>query len=519
MQLQISIYLSITIALLIVPVRGEDTQTRDTFDWSENTYVIWPLKDNAPDQQTAVSQGDWFRVHAMSGKPGVRFVINNVALSGIRTIWLRSVGGGWVAYPSKVNDVTIRRTADTMMNCQVIDQSREAVAFAHKLGMKIYAWFPILEEAHAWPGNSRSRYVDLHPEQMDQTIEGYPAGMPSYYYKQYKDYKLAIAKELITKYAFDGLVLDFERQGAPYRSDKCGYLPKIVSAFKAETGKDPYLLRQDDAEWRRFRAKYVGRFVKDVRDMIDGLNRPVSLVMMYQPDDPLTAHWDAMEWARQGYFDSFALAAHGPVNEGWESPTDKADEIIKEARELEHPTSLIYYSAGPKIENLRARIEKGLQAGFTSIVYFESTHLFWNHRYSIPLSLAMPYDAVIKSPVMDLSNGGRIVVCSAGQWQVRADSVDADSLAKESSGRRKIINLPKLEGKHRLIFTCELPRNASMAGLAVEGWSIDSHGEKKIIHTDSSWEVEGKGLTLSTIGQPGIPPFLFDETPAQGGSK
>jgi hypothetical protein len=405
------------------------------------------------------------------------------------------------------------------MDFQAIDHPSEAVEFAHKLGMTIYAWFPILEEAHAWPGNSRSRYVDLHRDLWDRTSEGYPAGMPSFFHKQYRDYKLAIAKELVTKYPFDGLVLDFERHGAPYRSDKCGYLPQIVDAFKAETGKDPHALRQDDEEWRRFRASYVGLFVRDVRKMLKGLKRPVSLIMMYQPHSPLSAHWDAVEWAKRGYFDSFAFAAHGPGSEGWESPTDKADEIYKESRKLKHPTSLIYYSAGPKIENLRSRIRKGLRAGFTSIVYFESTHLFWNRRFSVPLSLAMPYGAVIRSPEMDFTNGGRLRIRAAGHWRLYIDSTDVKPLAGGVAHQRTVVALLNREQKHRLVIVCELPRNASMAGVAVEGWAMDSHGRKQAVQTDGSWEAQGKGLTLTTIGQPGIPPFGADAQPTEGGRK
>lgn len=494
-------------------------QNHDSFDWSESTFVIWPLKNNAPDQQSVASLSDWFRVHAMSGRPGVRFILNNIALSGIRTVWWRSVGGGWVHYPTNTEDATVARYADTAFDEKAMNHLEEATAFAHKLGMKIYAWFPVLEEAHAWPENSRSRYVDLHPNQWDKTIEGYPAGMPSFYYQEYRDYKLAIARELVTKYAFDGLVLDFERQGAPYRSDKCGYLPQIVEAFKAKTGKDPRTLRQDDPEWQRFRASYVGRFVKDVRNMVDGLNRPVTLVMMYQPQEPLTAHWDAVEWAKRGYFDSFALAAHGPAKEGWESPTDKAEEIQKETRKLDHPTSLIYYSAGPKIENLQTRIRRGIQAGFSSIVYFESTHLFWNHRFSVPLSLAMPYGAVMRGPAVDWSQGGRIRISSAGKWTLRIDSVEAKAIAHGAAEELSSVPLPEMKGKHRLVFTCELPANASMAGLAVEGWAAGSDGVRQPIRTDASWEAQGNGLTLTTIGQPGIPPFMFTSSSDQGRDK
>ncbi|MBN1555353.1 MAG: family 10 glycosylhydrolase [Phycisphaerae bacterium] len=506
-------------SLLAGVVSAESPRDGEPFDWSEQTCVIWPLKNDAPDLQTVISLGDWFRLHAMSGRPGVRFVLNNIALSGIRTVWFRSVGGGWATYPSDVRDVTIRRAADTAMNCQVIDQPKEAVAFAHKLGMKIYAWFPPLEEAHAWPGNSRSRYVDLHRDQWDKTIEGYPSGMPSFFFKQYRDYKLAIARELLTKYDFDGLVLDFERQGAPYRSDKCGYLPRIMDAFQAETGKDPRALRQDDPDWRRFRASHVGKFVQSVRKMIDSLDRPVPLMMMYPPDDPLTAHWDVMEWDRKGYFDSYAFATHGPSNEGWESPTDQADRWILEAKKLRRPVTLIYYSAGPKIENLRHRIRQGLQAGFTSIALFESTHLFWNRRFCVPLSLAAPYGAMIRSPELDFPGGGRIVVSSAGKWRLTLDAPDGKILAQGKPHRRDVVELPPMKGKHALVFTCEISRNASTAGLAAEGWAVDSQGGRRAIHTDASWTAKGKNVTLTTIGQPGIPPFGMETQVDQGGEK
>jgi hypothetical protein len=77
-------------------------------NWSEDTYVIWPLKSDAPKQASVVSFSDWLVFgDATFGKPGVRFIINKMAASGIRKIWWRTFGGGHAQYTSKVPDVTM----------------------------------------------------------------------------------------------------------------------------------------------------------------------------------------------------------------------------------------------------------------------------------------------------------------------------------------------------------------------------------------------------------------------------
>jgi len=486
-----------------------------TVDWSPETFVVWPLRTDGPDQQAVVSLGDWFRVNAMFGRPGVRFIVNNMALCGLRTIWFRCGAGGWLIYPSQVPGAVISRYADTSYDNSAFDALEETVTFGHRLGMSVFAWFPVLEETHGSQENDRSRYVDLHADQWGRTHENLPSGLPSFAEPAYREYKLQIIRELVSRYDVDGLVLDFERNSGRLRTYDSDYHSAIVEAFRKQTGKDAFSLPTDDPQWMAFRAQYVGMVIKEASDLIRKLDRPVKLIVMFPAGEPLSAFWDAKAW--EEWVDGFALAAHGEPGESWESPTAQADRWFEEASRFDKPSSLIFYCGGATDEQFAERVAKGVEAGFRSIVYFETTHLYWHKRWSVPLSLACPSEATLVGPAADLTGGGELQVLAVGDWRMTIGS-SIEAAAEGKAMEPATVQLPARAGSHRLAFHVRLGRGPLAGGLAVQGKTVDGTGVEHPFRTDRTWTVEGSGLELRTIGQPGIPPFLV-EGPIRAGAE
>lgn len=479
----------------------------DRFTWRGDTYVIWPQLEDAPDQAAVVSWSDWMVFdHAIFGDPGVRFILNEMAASGIRTVWWRTFGGGWALYPSHVDGVTTGNYPGQGADYSQYDSLADAVEYGHKLGLKVYAWYTPLEEAHGWPDNVRSHYVDAHRDQWDMSEAGVTLGAPSFYYDEYRQYKADLAREMIGRYDVDGLVIDLGRRGSPGRTDSWGYLPPIVSAFHRETGLDPRDLPNDDPRWQRFRARYVGLFMRDVRDAVDDQDRDVELVMMFPADQPLSAHWDARGWAERGWIDAFALVAHG--KEGWGSPADQTRGLVEEYRDLDRPLSLAMYALKGDRATIAHRTRRAIASGFDDIVWFETTYLHFKNIYDVPRSFALPMSAQMQSPPIDLTGGGEVAVLAAGDWTMR---IGGDVVATGAAAVEQRVTLPPRPGLYPLVISCELPDRAPRAGAAVQGWAIDDAGKRHAIRTDASWHAidgDGGAVGVVTVAQPGVPPFL-----------
>jgi Glycosyl hydrolase-like 10 len=464
--------------------------------WSADTFVIWTKKKDAPQQTSVVSFSDWLVFgDATFGKPGVRFIINKMAAAGIRNIWWRTFGGGHAQYTSKVNEVTMANYAGQGADYAKYNSLKDAVEYAHKLGIKIKAWYTPLEEAHGWADNVRSRYTDLHKDMWDRNLAGLPTGAPSFYYKKYRDYKLDLAREMLCDYDIDGIVIDFERGGAPSRNDVWGYLPAMVKDFNRKYNRSG-TPKSDDPKWQAYRAENLGKFMRGIKKIVkEERKRPADITAIFPARKELSAHYDIPRWSKEKIIDGIGLIAHG---KSWGYPSPILAGLKRKYNKYSLPTSVILYSLQGSKEGVQKCFDKAVAGGARDIIWFETTYLYFKKRYSIPLAAACPRKVVVVSPEYDFSRGGKIVITAAGTWSLKLDN---KLIGKGEADKVYRIDIPHIKGRKRLTVECVLPVNSSKAGIAIQG----KIGTKQV-HTNARWTSrQGKVLTLA---QPGIPPFL-----------
>ena len=465
-------------------------------NWDTETFVIWPLKRSAPKQTAVVSFSDWLVFgDATFGKPGVRFIINKMAASGIRNIWWRTFGGGNAQYTSKVNEVTMANYAGQGADYKKYNSLKDAVEYAHKLGLKIQAWYTPLEEAHGWPDNVRSRYTDLHKEMWDRNKGGLLTGAPSFYYEKYRRYKLDLAREMLCDYNIDGIVIDFERRGSPARSDLWGYIPAMIKAFNQKY-KRSGVPRENDPEWQAYRAENIGKFMRSLKNIAQNKRKnPVKVTAIFPARKELTAHYDIPRWSREKVIDSIGLIDHG---RSWGFPSPDLAALKGKYGKYSLPISVILYSLQGNDAEIKSCFDKAVGGGAKDIIWFETTYLYFKKRYYIPRQAACVKKAVLSSPSYDLSKGGKIYVTAAGAWKLKAGNT---IIAKGDADKVYKLDIPRINGRAKLSFECALTEKSGKAGIAVQGWIS---GLK--IRSGKDWtSTSGK---VTTIAQPGIPPFL-----------
>ncbi|MCF6177478.1 MAG: family 10 glycosylhydrolase [Victivallaceae bacterium] len=493
--------------IMLVMILG-GTVKATAANWHSDTYVIWAQKKDAPHQATVVSWSDWLVFgNAVSGKPGVRFLINTLGAAGIREVWWRTFGGGNTLYSSKVPDVTNGNYAGQGADYGKYDSLKDAVEYAHKLGIKISAWYTPLEEAHGWADNVRSRYTDLHKDMWDRNIAGMPTGAPSMYYKKYRDYKLALAKEMLYCYNIDGIVIDFERLGGPVRSDLWGYLPPMVNGFNKHykrSGKPA----TNDPEWQAYRAEYVGKFMRGVKKLAEERKRPAEMTVIFPAGKDLTAHWDIARWHKEKIIDRLGLIKHGSK---WAAPAPNLAEVEKQyQKSYKLPISVILYSLQGSNQEVKYCLDRAIAGGVKNIIWFETTYLYFKHRYALPTAAACPERIKLSSPEYDFSTGGKLELVAAGDWKI---SVAEKVIAEGKANQPYHIKVPRIASRNRLQIECTLSGNTPKAGIAIQGLIGTTQ-----VHSNAQW-ISSQGQVI-TLAQPGIPPFLAPlDTAIAGGVK
>jgi hypothetical protein len=339
-------------------------------------------------------------------------------------------------------------------------------------------------------------------------MAGAAMGAPSFYYKQYRDYKLDLAREMLCDYDIDGMVIDFERRGAPGRNNLWGYLPEMVNDFNRKyhrSGKP----QPNDPQWEAYRAENVGKFMRELKKIAKTeRKRPASISAIFPAAAELSANYDIPRWNKEKIIDQIGLIAHGSA---FGYPSDKLAELKNAySKKYQLPIFVILYSLMGSEKQLRECFNKAVAGGVTDIVWFETTYLYFNKRYNVPLEAACPRKAELFSPEYDLSQGGELAITAAGNWQL---TIDNKLIGKGEPDKVYKISIPKLNGRKQLKLECSLPDKTDKAGIAVQG-TIGSSA----VHSNALWtSPQGKTATLA---QPGIPPFLAPlDTAISGGAK
>jgi hypothetical protein len=475
-----------------------------SYPWPPQTFAIWVQKADALRQDVPVSMSDWCIYRASSGKSGVRFIVNNIAASGASCVWFRLFGGGQTEYPSMVDEATIYIPHDRFNDEPDFDPLRETVEYAHSLGLKVYAWYTFLEEWHGWKTNVRSKYIDVHPLLSDQTNKGIKTEQSSFYFEQFRQYKLAFIREVLDCYDVDGFVFDLERNA--HRNNQWGYLPQIVEEFRQTSGLDAEKLSPNNEQWMQFRAAYVGKFLEEAHRLIKNHSSSIEIVYWNFWDQPLTAHRNLQDWADRGLFDSLAAFKFG--DKGWGSsaaPDDGLYELLRSKYNLKH----VYYGAyaiKDNVATLSKQSAVALREKFDGLVWFEATPLHWWDRFRLIHQYALETNCTVQSPLIDMSGGGELAVFCNTDWDMSIGTI-GNVVIRGKKDVFKTVKLPEYEGENRIFFSCNGQNDRQFSGLMVHGTATDKDGLKSEIHSNLSWQTTSGGRVVKT-GRPGVAPFL-----------
>ncbi|MCT7957974.1 glycoside hydrolase family 10 protein [Laspinema palackyanum] len=250
---------------------------------------------------------------------GLARIFDNLAATGINTVFFETINAGYPIYPSQVAPQQNPLIANW-------DPLAVAVKLAHDRGMELHAWvwtFAAGNQRHNVLLNLDPNYpgpvIAANPDWAGYTNQGQmiPPGQTKPFLDpanpEVRSYLLNLLEEIATRYEVDGVQLDYIRY--PFQDPSAertyGYGKVARQEFQNLTGVDPMTIRPSDRDlwqqWTDFRVRQIDSFVADASQLLRTLRSDLILSVAVFPLNPhdrrnkIQQNWE--EWARRGEVD------------------------------------------------------------------------------------------------------------------------------------------------------------------------------------------------------------------------
>jgi len=250
---------------------------------------------------------------------GLARIFDNLAATGINTVFFETVNAGYPIYPSQVAPQQNPLIGNW-------DPLAVAVKLAHDRNMELHAWiwtFAAGNQRHNVLLNLDPNYpgpvIAAHPDWASYTNDGQmiPRGQTKPFLDpanpEVRRYLLNILEEIATRYDVDGVQLDYIRYPFqdPSAERSYGYGKVARQEFQNLTGVDPMTITPGDRDlwqqWTDFRVRQVDSFVSEASQRLRTLRSDLILSVAVFPLNPhdrrnkIQQNWE--EWARRGEVD------------------------------------------------------------------------------------------------------------------------------------------------------------------------------------------------------------------------
>ncbi len=310
----------------------------------------------------------------------VRKIIADCAAAGFNTILWQVRGCADVLYPSKLEPWS----EELMRGDPGFDPLALAVSEAHRLGLRLEAWFNVMP---GWrgkrPPTDRTHVYYTHPEWFLADAGGKRQPLSDFYVilnpclPEVREHIAAVAGEIARNYAIDGLHLDYVRYAWDDTKDARKRFPRdprTLALFRAATNHAP---DDDPALWEHWRADQLTELVHQIRAAVDA----------QRPNATLTAAvWNSPSVGRREYLQSAVLWLNQGVLDAvmpmaYTEKLDQFDRFIGEyhayAQGRVIPGVGAYRCSQPG--ELRAELDRCRQwGGDFALFSYESLFPIWN---------------------------------------------------------------------------------------------------------------------------------------------
>ncbi|MBI5709293.1 MAG: family 10 glycosylhydrolase [Candidatus Eisenbacteria bacterium] len=275
----------------------------------------------------------WVTRSTLLGPGSIARMVDSARAAGVRGLLVQVVGRGDAFYRS---DLLPRSEAlgRPCRNCPDFDPLGLVVERAHAAGLEVHAW---MNCALVWsapkPPRDPLHVLNAHPEWIARLPDGRPMtrlsaaerrrlGIEGVYLSPARPavraWIASIAKEIASRYAVDGIHLDYIRQPGEF----VGYDPDTRARFALESGVDPARIDRlpaarrpgADSAWAAFQSAQVTAIVREVRDSLQAARPglPLSAAVLADTVAAERRRQDWRAWLRDGLLDRVFVMCYAP---------------------------------------------------------------------------------------------------------------------------------------------------------------------------------------------------------------
>lgn len=255
----------------------------------------------------------WVTRYDFKTKADVENIMANCRDAGFNTVMFQVRGNGTAFYQS-----SFEPWADELGGAYPgFDPLKQACEEGHARGLDVHAWVNVMP---AWrgetPPSNPEQLYNQHPEWFLYDQEGRRQPLNSHYVSlnpclpEVRHYLTSVFEEIVTKYAVDGLHMDYirfpiEPPMVPESPLPVDYPrdPTTLLLFRQQAKAAPY---QKPALWAAWKGRQVSKLVAQINDMMKE-QRPdavLSAAVNRDQREGLRYFQDTSEWMKAGVLDA-----------------------------------------------------------------------------------------------------------------------------------------------------------------------------------------------------------------------
>ena len=324
------------------------------------------------------------------GQPRVQ--IESYRHTDFSRVYWDAASGDRCDYPTKIGLAPFQelsqdpyRTADRLhteswqlLQKKGIDPFLAAVNHAHDAGLEFHAGYRTAGFHYPPPFTefNRGGLYERHPEWRGIDRQGRSTPRCSYAYTGVRRFVVSLLAEM-ARYPIDGVALFYNR-----RPPLVEYEAPVVDGFQAQYGEDPRQLDARDPRWLSFRATFLTRFMREVREAMDTAARDqnrtkrleVSAIVMSSRQENLYYAMDLEAWIREGLIDTIIPYTSAPgldsSQDSWVDPGD-AQFFLDITRDRPCKLALNLMPRSLTAEQYRRRAHALYQAGVEHLFFWD----------------------------------------------------------------------------------------------------------------------------------------------------
>ncbi len=292
-----------------------------------------------PAPADALERAVWVHLFdgALKTRVGIEQVVADLVAADATAVIAEVVRRQDAYYASDV----LPRTADPDLE-PGLDVLATLIEEAHAAGLEVHAWMPVAPTWHqayeglpapaGWVTAAHGRDAPEDQRWVTRTVDGEWSEYLDPALPEVREHVAAVVAEIATRYEIDGVHLDYVR----YASERHGYHPRTLDAYRAQTGATGVPDPEDPAwsDWRRAQVTELVRVAAEaVRDTGSAAVVSAAVITWGEgPGGPGTATFadtrayretlqDWPSWARAGVLDALVpmnyVREAVPEQAGW----------------------------------------------------------------------------------------------------------------------------------------------------------------------------------------------------------